>query len=95
MLSIISTIYLRSASHIFIIDEPLNNLDMNSIIKISNLLNFLVREKKGSLFIIVSHCKIFPFITNVVKIENHNLIEQPNNLKCYACFGEHDENGFY
>lgn len=95
MLSIIATICLRSSSRVFLIDEPLNNLDIDSVAKISNLLNELVKDKNDSVFIIVSHCKIFPFITKTVRFENFRLIEDDGPALCYACFGTPDENGYY
>lgn len=95
MLSIISFICLRMKSKVFIIDEPLNNLDINNVADISNLLNSLVREKNDSVFIIVSHCKIFPFITNVVQLKDEKLVKVDGKIECHSCFGEYDENGYY
>lgn len=95
MLSIIASICIRENSKIFIIDEPLNNLDMKNVAKISNILNQIVKNKKDAVFIVVSHCKIFPFITNVIKIENNKMILSKDTVECYACFGKYDENGYY
>ena len=95
MLSIISSICLMSDSKVYIIDEPLNNLDMNNVVKISNVLNKLVRSKKDSIVIMVTHCKIFPFITKVINIEDCKFVENSNSIECHSCFGNHDEDGFY
>lgn len=95
LLSIISSICLRKDSNVFIIDEPLNNLDINNVVKISNLLNEIVRANKDAVFLIVSHCKIFPFINKTISIENKKLINKGNNFICHSCFGEYDEDGFY
>ena len=75
--------------------EHLNNLDINKVTDISNLLNSLVMKKKNSIFIIVSHCKIFQFITNVVRLKDEKLVEAEEKIECHSCFGEHDENGYY
>ena len=95
MLSIISSICIREKSKIFILDEPLNNLDIRNVAKISNILNKVVRSKKDSVFLLITHCKIFPFITDGLKIENKKMIHINKDLECYACFGKYDENGFY
>ena len=84
-----------SDSKVYIIDEPLNNLDMNNVVKISNALNKLVRSKKDSIVIMVTHCKIFPFVTKVINIENCKFVENSNSIECHSCFGNHDKDGFY
>lgn len=95
MLSIIASICLRNQSKVFIIDEPLNNLDINNVVDISNLLNSLAREKNDSVFLVVSHCKIFPFITDVVQLKDEKLAGINEKIECYSCFGQHDEKGYY
>ena len=95
LLSIISTICLRKDSSVFIVDEPLNNLDLDNVVKISNLLNEIVRTNEQAVFLIVSHCRIFPFINKTIAIENKKLLNKGNNFICHSCFGQHDEDGFY
>lgn len=95
MLSIISSICLIGNLHIYLIDEPLNNLDMNNVVKISNILNKLVRDNKEALVILVTHCKIFPFITKAIRIEECNFVESAGPYECNSCFGNHDKEGFY
>lgn len=95
MLSIIASICLRKDASVFLLDEPLNNLDINNVVKISNILNKIVQNKKDAVFIMVTHCKIFPFITDVLRIEECKLKHIDGNIECYACFGKHDENGYY
>ena len=36
--------------------------DIENVINISNALNRIVKEKPEAVFLMVSHCKIFPFI---------------------------------
>ena len=95
LISIITSLCLRKDSRAFIIDEPLNNLDISMIVYISNLLNTIRIENPKSLFIIISHCKIFPFINKILKMENKSLILSGEKIVCNSCFGEYDENGFY
>ena len=94
LLSIISSICIRKESKLFIIDEPLNNLDVNTVVKVSNILNSIMKENKEAMFIIVSHCKIFPFITKVLEIKDNKLLSSSKNI-CHTCYGEPDEEGYY
>lgn len=94
LLSIIASICIRKDSKLFIIDEPLNNLDVNTVVKVSNILNNIIRENKEAIFIIVSHCKIFPFITKVFEIKDNKLLLS-SKCTCHTCYGEPDENGYY
>ena len=95
LLSIISDICLRRNSNVFLIDEPLNNLDIENVINISNALNRIVKEKPNAVFIMVSHCKIFPFITNTATIIDGNIVVTDEHLICNSCFGIPDKNGYY
>ncbi len=94
MLSIFASLWFRKGAPIFIIDEPLNNLDMKNVIHVSNMLNRIVRENKKAAFIIVSHCKIFPFINRVIELKDKTFVESAA-VTCHACFGEYDEEGYY
>ena len=95
LLSIISDICIRNSSNVFLIDEPLNNLDIENVINISDALNRIVKEKPDAVFLMVSHCKIFPFITNIASIEDGSIIIKDEQLICNSCFGIPDENGYY
>lgn len=95
MVSIIAALCLRKESNVFIIDEPLNNLDITSIVHISNLLNRIRTENPNALFLIISHCKIFPFINKIARFENGKVFVSDEKPVCHACFGMPDENGYY
>ena len=95
MVSIIAALCLRKESNVFIIDEPLNNLDISSIVHISNLLNRIKIENPNALFLIISHCKIFPFINKIARFENGRVFVSDEKPVCHACFGVPDENGYY
>ena len=45
---------------------------MKTVRQISNLLNEIHRENPNAIIVMVSHCKIFPFINRVLKIENES-----------------------
>ena len=95
LLSIVSDIFIRRNSNIFLIDEPLNNLDIENVINVSNALNQLVREKSDAVFVLVSHCKVFPFVTTTVNIKDGQLYIEEGKNTCYTCFGEPNKDGYY
>lgn len=95
MVSIIAALCLRKDANVFIIDEPLNNLDISSIVHISNLLNRIRIENPNALFLIISHCKIFPFINKIARIENGGIYVTDEKPVCHACFGVPDSEGYY
>ena len=43
----------------------------------------------------VSHCKIFPFITSIAKIEDGSIIIKDEHLMCNSCFGKANSEGYY
>ena len=48
-----------------------------------------------ALMILVSHCKIFPFISKVATIKNEKVEISDTGIVCNACFGKPNEDGFY
>ena len=78
-----------------IIDEPLNNLDFVNARNISNLINRVVRENPEMALLMISHCRIFPFITREIELTAEGIIDVAQRYECHSCFGEHDEKGFY
>ena len=95
LVAIFASLCLREKSQLYIIDEPLNNLDINMVKHINNVLNKLRLEHPNACFIIISHCKIFPFTNKVATIKDGKLIIDDKGMNCYACFGEPNEYGFY
>lgn len=95
LVSIVSSLCLRENAEIFIIDEPLNNLDINTIVFVSNILNGIRLSKSEAAMIIVSHCKIFPFINRVLELSEGRIVEVDTIDSCHTCFGHPDMNGYY
>ena len=95
LLSVFSVIATRSTAPLLIIDEPLNNLDFVNAKCISNLINRVVRKNNRIGVLMISHCRIFPFITREIKLTADGAYEVPEPYTCHSCFGEHDEMGFY
>ena len=95
LLSVLSLIATRPKAELIIIDEPLNNLDVVNARNISNLINKVVRENAKMGLLMISHCRIFPFITREIKLTSNGICEVCEQYVCHSCFGEPDEEGFY
>ena len=95
LLSVLSVVATRPKVDLMIIDEPLNNLDFINARNISNLINRVVQENPKVGLLMISHCRIFPFITREVKLTASGVEELQEPYVCRSCFGEPDEKGFY
>ena len=95
LLSVLSVITTRPDAELLIIDEPLNNLDFANARNISNLINRIKRENPQMGLLMVSHCRIFPFITREIKLTPNGISNCAEPYICYSCFGEPDCNGDY
>lgn len=95
LLSVLSAIATRPNADLLIIDEPLNNLDFVNARNISNMINRVIRDNPKTALLMISHCRIFPFITREIKLTPEGVHDVPGYYECHSCFGEHDENGFY
>lgn len=82
-----------------LIDEPTNNLDHSHIMHLSDLIQRIRYFRPELAFIIISHCRVWPYITKTYEIKkpdeksNNTLIEVDN--ECHNCFGNADEDGYY
>ena len=94
LLSVLSVIATRPNAELMIVDEPLNNLDFANARNISNMLNKITRENPQMALLMVSHCRIFPFITREFRLTSTG-VEEPAHYACHSCFGAPDEQGFY
>ena len=95
LLSVLSVIATRSKVDFMMIDEPLNNLDFVNARNISNLINKVIKENPKMGLLMISHCRIFPFITREIKLTPTGIQEVNDRYICHSCFGEADENGYY
>lgn len=95
LLSVLSVIATRPQAELMIIDEPLNNLDFVNARNISNLINKVIRNNPKMALLMISHCRIFPFITREIKITPTGIEELQEPYICHSCFGESDKNGYY
>jgi len=95
LLSVLSVIAMRPNTDLLIIDEPLNNLDFINARNISNLINKVIRNNPEMAVLMISHCRIFPFITREIQLTSEGIQEVPEPYSCHSCFGEPDNDGFY
>lgn len=95
LLSVLAVVATRPRAELMIIDEPLNNLDFINARNISNLINKVIRENPEMGLLMISHCRIFPFITREIKLTPTGIEELNEPYLCHSCFGKPDKNGFY
>ena len=95
LLSVLSVIASRPKADLMIIDEPLNNLDFENARNISNIINRVIKNNPKTAIIMISHCRIFPFITRELKISPDGVVDQDAPYICHSCFGEPNEQGYY
>lgn len=95
LLSVLSVIATRPKAELLIIDEPLNNLDFVNARNISNLINKIIHENPHMGLLMISHCRIFPFITKEIKLTKNGVSPVPESYVCHSCFGEPDVEGYY
>lgn len=95
LLSVFSIIATRADANLMIIDEPLNNLDYVNARNISNLINKVVKENPRMGVLMVSHCRIFPFITREIKLTRDGIREAEVPYQCHSCFGEPNADGYF
>ena len=95
LLSVISAVVVREDAKLFIIDEPLNNLDFKNARKISNIITRIHRENGNAAILMVTHCRIFPAITRLITIDNGVIVSNEQEYQCYSCFGKANSDGYY
>lgn len=95
LLSIISAVAVRENAKLFIIDEPLNNLDFHNARKISNLITRIHKENPYAAILMVTHCRIFPAITRLITLGKGTIVPNQEKYVCYSCFGRANDAGFY
>ena len=95
LLSVLSVIATRPNANLMIIDEPLNNLDFINARNISNIINRVIKANPNMGVLMISHCRIFPFITREIILSSDGITESSNPYFCHSCFGNPDLEGYY
>lgn len=95
LLSVLAVIATRPQAELMIIDEPLNNLDFINAMNISNIINKVIQANPNMGLLMISHCRIFPFINREIEFTAKGILENPNPYVCHSCFGTPNDFGFY
>ena len=85
----------RKDAKLFLIDEPLNNLDAKNVRTINNIISKIHNEYPNAAIIIITHCHSLAAITSQFEIKDGKLFRIENEYKCFNCFGETDFKGYY
>mgnify|MGYP002521788518 CR=1 FL=1 len=95
MVSIFLGLLCRSSTKLMIIDEPLNNLDYNNALRISDLINEIHLNHKNAGIIIITHCKIITCINRQRRMHDGILDNNDSKYECHYCIGKPDCSNFY
>jgi ABC-type glutathione transport system ATPase component len=95
MVSIFLGLVCRNATRLMVIDEPLNNLDFENVMKVSDLINNIHLTNKESAMIMITHCKVITCVNRQRKLLNGELEAVDSKYECHHCMGEPDCNNFY
>ncbi len=95
LLSVLSVLATRNHADLLIIDEPLNNLDFENARNISNVINRVIQENPHMGLLMISHCRIFPFITREIELTPEGIKHSMDHYVCHSCFGHPDVNGYF
>ena len=95
MLFIFLRVLANPHAKLFIIDEPLNNLDSINATRISDLILSLHNQNPDSALLIVTHCRIITCVQRAIVIENGKALNLNGKFVCHNCYGEANKDGFY
>lgn len=84
----------RHNSKLFILDEPINNLDAKHARILNNYLLDLKKQENPPSILIVTHCHMFQGVDRAYQLKNGK-IEIVKNYTPKSCYGECDECGYY
>ncbi len=93
MISILKA-FSRNNANLYILDEPLNNLDAVHARLLNNFIIDLKNRPNPPGILIVTHCQMFQNVDKAYKLKNGK-IELLNNYEPKSCFGECNECGKY
>lgn len=79
----------RIHSKLYILDEPINNLDANHARLLNNYLVDCVNKEDKPAVLIITHCPMFA-CDRAYKLEN-GAIKEIENYQCNSCFGKMDK----
>ena len=95
MVSIFLGLVCRNETSLMIIDEQLNNLNFNNVMRVSDLLNDIHRNNKNAAMIMITHCKIITCVNRQRRMKDGVLEDTDSNYECHHCMGEPDDELYY
>ena len=87
MVSIFLGLVCRDSARLMIIDEPLNNLDFENVMKVSDLINEIHSSNSGSGMIMITHCKVITCVNRQRKMIKGELENNDSQYECHHCMG--------
>lgn len=83
LLTIIAALSLDEAP-LYFLDEPLNNLDSNTIRALLDLIRYMKEHYKSS-FLIITHCRLFKDPERVYQLSDCHIDDVTDQYKSYDC----------
>lgn len=85
----------RTKSDLFILDEPINNLDAHHARLLNNYLVRLKERENPPGILVITHCHMFQRVDRVYKLSKGELKEETKDYSPKSCYGECNECGLY
>lgn len=95
LLSIFLETISKPNAKLYLIDEPLNNLDFKNAGNISNLINQIHRNNPTSAIVMVTHCRIITCINRAIELDRGVITNSNVKYECHNCYGKPDDCGMY
>lgn len=84
----------RTKSDLFVLDEPINNLDAYHARLLNNYLARLKKKTNPPGILVITHCHMFQCVDRVYKLSKGEITEI-KDYKPKSCYGECNECGLY
>lgn len=84
----------RTKSDLYILDEPINNLDAPHARLLNNYLARLKKRDNPPGILVITHCHMFQCVDRVYKLDNGKIYEISNYIP-KSCYGDCNECGLY
>lgn len=84
----------RTKSDLFILDEPINNLDAYHARLLNNYLIKLKSRPNAPGILVITHCHMFQNVDRVYKLAN-GILEEISDYSPKSCYGKCDSCGMY
>lgn len=95
MITIFLGLVCKPSIKLMIIDEPLNNLDFENAMRVSDLINQINLDNPNSAIMMVTHCKIITCVNRQRRINDGVIEDSDSEYVCHHCMGEPNCDNFY